>query len=149
MQKGGGPGQGLFQFEAGPKQGGATAMQRLRNFLMFAEDGPKMSQDMLPDFTKFDRQKGVEAASLTPEQQKIMFLGNILEDPRTNATFLGVTPDNLVNYYRDIHNAGKIDRSASFLESLEAYKKQQADKKIEEMIDGTITSPADEAFITN
>jgi hypothetical protein len=74
---------------------------------------------------------------------------DIIEDPRTNATFLGVTPDNLVNYYRDIHNAGKIDRSASFLESLEAYKKQQADKKIEEMIDGTITSPADEAFITN
>tara|TARA_Y100001937_G_C7003274_1_gene277479 strand:+ start:93 stop:683 length:591 start_codon:yes stop_codon:yes gene_type:complete len=144
-----GKGAGLYQFEKGPKQGGATAMQRLRNIMLEGRFGPKLTEEELPEFMNYDRSIGVDASLLDKEEQDMMFLANILEDPRSNATFLGVTPDNLVNYYRDIHNAGTVDRSASFLESLKDFKKQQADKKIEEIIDGTISSPADEAFITN
>lgn len=137
MQIGGGPGQGLFQFEAGPNQGGATAMQRLRNFLMFAEEGPKLSQDMLPAFTNFDRKKGVEAAMLTPEQQKMMLLADYRE--KLGASLKGVTPETLPEFYQDYHYAGDENRIPAFKESMDAYFNQKT-------VDGVIDSPEDAAF---
>lgn len=138
MQVGGGPGQGLFQFEAGPGEGGATAMQRLRNFLMKAEEGPKLSQDMLPAFTNFDRQKGVEAASLTPEQQKMMLLADYRM--KENASLKGVTPENLAQFYQKYHYAGDMNRIPAFEESMKEFFRQKT-------VDNTIDSPADSAFL--
>ena len=114
LQGGGhGKGRGLFQFETGEAQGGATAMNRLRNYLGKGA----------PDWTKYDSSMGVDASQLTPEQQKMLFLGNLRMG---RGSLAGITPENLgESYWAPHHWAGADkDRPArlrSFDESMAAY----------------------------
>ncbi len=113
-QYGGGPGRGLFQFEAGEAQGGATAMNRLQRY--FGENAP--------DWTQYDSSEGVDAAKLSPEQQKMLFMANLRYHPEASLT--GVTPENLgESFWAPYHWAGdaadKPARLRSFDESMGAY----------------------------
>ena len=65
-QYGGGPGRGLYQFEVGEDQGAATAAQRLITQLGYT-----------PEFLEGFAESGYDASTLTPEQQQVLFLGNI------------------------------------------------------------------------
>ena len=99
----GGPGRGLYQFEVGEGQGASTAAQRLITQLGFE-----------PEFLQGFAESGYDASKLTPEQQQILFLGNILQMPnkpngedRVLANFAGVdTDEELADYWAQYHHAG-------------------------------------------
>ena len=112
VQAGGGPGRGLFQFETGQGQGGATAMNRLHRW--YKEQGMDV-----PEWAKFDASQGVDASQLTPEQQKMMFMANVRYHP--TASLEGVTGDNLSDFWQNYHYAGDIDKRGAFDESMAAY----------------------------
>ena len=114
-----GVGRGLFQFETGRDQGGATAMKRLRGYLRDAIPVGK-----LPEWTEFDPITGVDASQLTPEQQKMMFMANVRYHPA--ASLAGVTPENVgEKYWAPFHWAGQVEEKAArlraFEESMAAY----------------------------
>ena len=111
-QYGGGPGRGLFQFETGEGQGGATAMNRLRRYF-------KENQMDAPEWTNFDPREGVDASALTPEQQKMMFLANVRYHP--TASLEGVTGDNLSEFWQKHHYAGPEDKRGLFDDAMAAY----------------------------
>ena len=98
-----GPGRGLFQFEVGEGQGASTAAQRLITQLGFE-----------PEFLQGFAESGYDASTLTPEQQQVLFLGNILQMPdkdagegRVGASFAGVdTDEELADYWAQYHQAG-------------------------------------------
>ena len=98
-----GPGRGLYQFEVGEGQGASTAAQRLITQLGFE-----------PEFLQRFAESGYDASKLTPEQQQILFLGNILQMPnkpngedRVLANFAGVdTDEELADYWAQYHHAG-------------------------------------------
>ena len=112
VQSGGGPGRGLFQFESGEGQGGATAMNRLKRY--FAEN-----QMDAPEWTNYDASQGVDASQLTPEQQKMMFMANVRYHP--TASLEGVTGDNLSEFWQKNHYAGGEDKRGIFNDSMAAY----------------------------
>ena len=112
VQTGGGPGRGLFQFETGQGQGGATAMNRLQRW--YKEQGMDV-----PEWAKFDASQGVDASQLTPEQQKMMFMANVRYHP--TASLKGVTGDNLSDFWQNYHYAGNIDKRGAFDDSMAAY----------------------------
>jgi len=115
VQGGGeGVGRGLFQFETGRDQGGATAMKRLRGVLR-----DMIPQGKLPAWTEFDPMFGVDASKLTRKQQEMMFMANTLRHPE--ASFKGVTPENVGDWWQKYHYAGPEDKRALFDESMAAY----------------------------
>ena len=123
-QYSGGPGRGLYQFEVGEGQGGATAGNRLINFL-------KKEGSDIPDW--LGSQVGasglidsLDASKLSPEQQKMLFLGNYRMHP--DASLKGVNEGNLGDFWAKYHWAGDKKGSAlyrkklnSFLDSQNAY----------------------------
>ena len=115
VQGGGeGVGRGLFQFETGRDQGGATAMKRLRTHLRdLIPEGP------LPAWTDFDPMHGVDASKLSRQQQEMMFMANTLRHPE--ASFKGVTPENVGDYWQKYHYAGPEDKTGAFGDSMSAY----------------------------
>ena len=98
-----GPGRGLYQFEVGEGQGAHTAATRLIRQL-----------GETPDFLKGFAESNYDVSSFTPEQQQMMFLGNILQMPnkaegegRVGASFAGVDTDKeLADYWAQYHHAG-------------------------------------------
>ena len=98
-----GPGRGLFQFEIGQGQGANTAIQRLINQLGYS-----------PDFVKGLGERDYDVSGLTPEQQKSLFLANLLQmkhkpdaKGRVKANFAGVdTDEELADYWAQYHQAG-------------------------------------------
>tara|TARA_R100001198_G_C5145105_1_gene157132 strand:+ start:131 stop:745 length:615 start_codon:yes stop_codon:yes gene_type:complete len=109
-QYGGGPGRGLFQFELGENQGGMTAMRRLRG--MFKEGN-------IPEWTNYDPREGLDASTLNEEQQKMLFLANVMGHP--TASLKGVNPDNLSEFWQNYHYAGTEDKRGLFNETMNAY----------------------------
>ena len=120
-QLSGGPGRGLFQFEVGEGQGGATAGNRLINFL-------KKEGSDIPDW--LGSQVGasglidsLDASKLSPEQQKMLFLGNYRMHP--DASLKGVNEGNLGDFWAKYHWAGpeyqKEERIASFEKCMKDY----------------------------
>ena len=116
-QYGGGTGRGLFQFETGAGQGGATAMTRLRNYL-------QRRGQSIPEWANFDESQGVDASKLSPEQQRMLFMANLREHKHANLR--GVTPSTLgTEYWAPYHWAGpghqRDERLRSWDESMAAY----------------------------
>ena len=107
-----GVGRGLFQFETGQDQGGATAMNRLQRYY-------EQNQMEVPSWTQYDSSKGVDASQLTPEQQKMMFLANTTLGK--GRSFEGVDSDNLANWWNEFHYAGPENKMGLFNESMNAY----------------------------
>ena len=98
-----GKGKGLFQFESGENQGAHTAITRLITELGFE-----------PEFLKGIADSNYDVSNLTPEQQQMIFLGNLMQMPhkgdaegRVPANFAGVdTNEELANYWAQYHQAG-------------------------------------------
>ena len=117
LQKGGGPGRGLFQFKQGEDASGMTAMRRLRRY--FRDSGQEP-----PSWTDFNPRKGVDASKLSKEQQKMLFLANVRYHP--TASLSGITSENLgEEFWAPSHWAGAAEdkdaRLRSFDESMGAY----------------------------
>ena len=110
IQAGGGPGRGLFQFETGAEQGGATAMNRLKTFL--AEEGMDV-----PDWAQVG-EEGVDASQLTPIQQKMMFLANTRYHP--SASFRLEDIEDTSDWWSKYHWAGADEDKAARIASFES-----------------------------
>jgi hypothetical protein len=125
IQKGGGPGRGLFQFEKGEDQGAETAITRLINQLGYK-----------PNFLEGIEEKDYDISGLLPEQQQILFLGNLLQKPEKGAGFYDINKDDLysnkelANLWATHHQAGTKpgtkeydDIVNKFLEDIAYYNK--------------------------
>ena len=96
-----GPGRGLFQFEVGEGQGANTAINRLII----------QNKGISPSFLEDLAESNYDVSTLTPEQQQIIFLGNLLQMPNVEgkvpASFAGVdTNEELAEYWAQHHHAG-------------------------------------------
>jgi hypothetical protein len=116
VQTGGGPGRGLFQFEKGAEQGGATAMNRLKRYF-------KDNDMNVPDWAQVG-EEGVDASQLTPSQQKMMFLANTRYHP--SASFRAEDIKDTSDWWSKYHWAGaeedKDTRIASFESDMNYYQ---------------------------
>ena len=116
-QSGIGPGRGLFQFEVGEGEGANTAFNRLISQLgKMNEKEPEFVKEMqnlqnmnLNAFSK----SGYDVSVLSPEEQQILFLGNLLQMPSKNeegyrkASFADIdTDEELAEYWAQYHHAG-------------------------------------------
>ena len=116
-QSGLGPGRGLFQFEVGEGEGANTAFNRLISQLgKMNEEEPEFVKEMqnlqnmnLNAFSK----SGYDVSVLSPEEQQILFLGNLLQMPSKNeegyrkASFADIdTDEELAEYWAQYHHAG-------------------------------------------
>ena len=118
-QYGGGPGRGVYQFERGAAQGGATAGNRLANQLeVYGMDVPKW----LKSFNKSG--KG-DVSGLSRDKQDMLFLGNMLQHPQANMGEVISGDVGLADFWQQYHQAGGEDvkdaRIAAFAESMGGY----------------------------
>jgi len=122
-----GPGRGLFQFEEGENQGANTAINRLISEIGYT-----------PTFLKGIAEGGYDISSLSPEQQQMIFLGNLLQMPQKEgegylpSSFEGIdTDEELAEYWAQHHQAGTKpgtdeyeDMLTKFLSDMSYYKPQ-------------------------
>lgn len=112
-----GVGKGLFMFEGGSQQGGATALNRVQQYYQ------NVLKQEPPAWSTFFADEGVDATQLSPEEQKMMFMANIRMNPDANATLIGVTPDTLPEFWNKYHYAGEDPQQIEdFKGSMQAYK---------------------------
>ena len=97
-----GPGRGLFQFEVGKGKGAHTAINRLISQLGRA-----------PAFLEGMKESNYDVSTLSPEQQQILFLVNLLQKPSLEddisvlPSFKGVdTDEELAHLWAQHHHAG-------------------------------------------
>lgn len=120
-----GPGRGLFQFEVGEGQGANTAINRLISEIGYT-----------PSFLEGFGEGGYDVSTLSPEQQQMIFLGNLLQMPNKEgegyipSSFKGIdTNEELADYWAQHHHAGTkpgtdeySDMVTKFLEDIAYYK---------------------------
>ena len=106
-----GPGRGLFQFEVGENEGAHTAINRLVKELEKQELG-------VPDFLSGLESSNYDVSKLSPEQQQLIFLGNILQMPNREEEGYGlarfqdkdedkkISNQELAEYWAQYHQAG-------------------------------------------
>ena len=108
-----GPGRGLFQFETGLNQGGHTAANRLKYELGYSPEWLNITDE------------GVDASSMSPEQQRMLFLANYLQKPGKSSGMSGITEDNLSDWWLENHWArdekDKEARRKSFEGNMNVY----------------------------
>lgn len=121
-QTSGGPGRGLFQFEEGDAQGGATAANRLITTLGDTPDW------LAPFVDSSGTVKSINAAKLTPEQQKMLFLGNYRQHPE--ASLKGVNDSNIHDFWGKYHWAGAPQGSEAYNEKIQSFNDSQNYKNI-------------------
>lgn len=119
-QIGGGPGRGLFQFEEGDRRGGKTAANRLITYLT-------RNKKEIPawlEATKYSN--SINAADLTPRQQKMLYLGNMREHPKANFSKVWDGSESEEDFWAKYHWAGdkkdEFKRRKSFKHSSESFK---------------------------
>jgi len=99
VQKGGGPGRGIFQFENLPGGGGWTALVRTINALKKAEiQIPEWIKKLYIDGVK---KKVVDFSKLNHLQQRYLWLGNYLEKPGADLSTLKITNEDTAETYLD------------------------------------------------
>lgn len=115
----GGVGRGLFQFEAGEKAGGITAVNRTyREY----KDNNLTPPEFLEEAYK---EKSLDASKLTAEQQKILFIGNYLQHPKANLKDWREGKVTTPQFWGQFHHAGgKSTDYDAFNESQKAYDKK-------------------------
>ena len=118
-QTSGGPGAGLFQFERGHKMGGETALNYLNQW--FDKEG----MDRPEWASGWEGQSGFDAAKLTPQQQKMLFMANTRMSAGGN-----FRPENIKNttdWWLDNHwkgpDAQRDARKSSFDRDLDVYNR--------------------------
>jgi len=117
-----GPGRGLFMFESGEGMGGITAVNR--TYKEYKDAGMEV-----PEFLeKAYSLKSIDLSKYTPEQQKIIFLGNYLQHPKANFSEVMNGNQTYDDFWFNYHQAGgedvKDDRLSSFRESEKERKKK-------------------------
>lgn len=116
QQLGGGPGRGLFQFETGSNAGGITAARRTKAYL---EDKGEQIPAWLDNAMKKD---SLDASTLSPEQQQMLFLGNMRMHPRANFSDVWEGNTTVRDFWADYHWAGdKRDRPKRLKSFDESY----------------------------
>ena len=120
-----GRGKGLFQFESnveGGGQGGAqTAITRLTNLL-------ESQGAVVPDWISELSENEYDVSGLSPEQQQIIFLGNLLEkknvEGRVPSSFKDVkTLEDVAKYWAQHHQAGTTPDSTEEEKMMNRFKK--------------------------
>ena len=116
-----GVGRGMFQFEKGKDQGAHTAIKRLTNLL-------ESQGAVVPDWISGLSENEYDVSELSPEQQQILFLGNLLQKPtksgRTPASFAGIdTDEELAKYWAQHHQAGTTPGSKGEEEMISKFLK--------------------------
>ena len=118
-----GPGRGLFMFEIGDDMGGITAVNR--TYKEYKDAGLEV-----PEFLeKAYAQKSVDLSQYSPEQQKIIFLGNYLQHPKANFSKVMKGEESYEDFWFNYHQAGGDDvreaRVSAFQESEKARTKKK------------------------
>jgi hypothetical protein len=121
-QTSGGPGRGLFQFEVGKEQGGATAGNRLLNY--YSDIAQAEAPDWLTALVgSTGKIEDLDASKLSPEQQKMLFIGNYRMHP--DASLKGVNEGNLGKFWADYHWAGEKEGSDLYKKKLQSFLNSQ------------------------
>lgn len=118
-----GVGRGLFMFEAGEGAGGITAVNR--TYKEYKDAGLA-----IPDFlSEAYKQKSIDLSNLSPEQQKIIFLGNYLQHPKANFSKVMNGEESYEDFWFNYHQAGgdevRDKRISSFRESEKSRKENK------------------------
>ena len=121
MQHSGGPGRGLFQFEVGEEQGGATAGNRLMNYLN--SQGSEIPDWLGSLVGPGGTIKSLDASRLSDEQQRMLFLGNYRMHPK--ASLKGIDDSNLGDFWADYHWAGDDKGSELYNKKLASFEDSQ------------------------
>ena len=116
-----GPGRGLFQFEVGEKQGAHTAINRLISQL-------NKQKLQIPEFLSELDSSDYDISVLSPEQQQMLFLGNLMQMPHkkgkgySKASFEGVdTDEELAEYWAQYHQAGTKPGTTEYENMLDKF----------------------------
>tara|TARA_R110000822_G_scaffold73853_18_gene177658 strand:- start:4029 stop:6500 length:2472 start_codon:yes stop_codon:yes gene_type:complete len=122
-QKGGGPGRGKYQFEAGKHAGGITAAKRTKNYY-------KDSGERVPEWIdSISKQDDLDATTLTDEQQDVLFLGNIRKHPKADLKNLWEGKQDVPEFWANYHWSGKSKdrpkRLRNFKEDFKSYNTKQ------------------------
>jgi hypothetical protein len=130
-QYGGGPGRGVYQFERGAGQGGATAGNRLATQLG--------SYDMkVPKWLEsFNKSGKGDVSGLTRKQQDMLFVGNMMQHPQANMGKVESGEMDLADFWQKYHQAGgegvRDARMASFEKSMGKYPGMQQGGQVEQL----------------
>jgi hypothetical protein len=124
QQYSGGPGRGLFQFEVGEGAGGATAGNRLMKYL--GGGAPDWLTSMVGPSGRIE---DLDASQLTPEQQKMLFLGNYRQHPE--ASLKGVDDSNIGDFWGKYHWAGDSEGSDLYNKKLSSFGTSQTAYNVE------------------
>lgn len=124
-QVGGGPGSGAFMFEKGEGAGGATAAKRAVNYYN------KIGKEIPTWLNSAASSNNVDASTLKPEQQKILFLTNYMEHPKADLgkVISGEVP--IVDFWGQYHQTqNDPHKKDNFNKDYELYKKMYSDNDI-------------------
>ena len=118
-----GPGRGLFMFEKGEKKGGNTAVNRT---VKYFKDNELSLPKWLRDLSMGSKEsKSVDVSSLSADQQKMLFLGNHREHPKSNFSNIWTGKQTIDDFWLKNHWSGDADESAIKLDS---FNKSMAHK---------------------
>jgi len=99
-QVGGGPGRGKYQFEVGKNKGGITAARRLKDYYT-------RNNNPIPKWLEKSTQgESLDATTLTPEQQDILYLGNMREHPRADLANVMSGKETVPDFWANYHWSG-------------------------------------------
>tara|TARA_R100000654_G_scaffold22651_2_gene44887 strand:- start:7792 stop:8469 length:678 start_codon:yes stop_codon:yes gene_type:complete len=100
-----GAGRGLFMFEKGEKKGGNTAVNRTVNY--FKEKNLPLP-NWLRDLSLGSKEsKSVDVKDLSPDQQKMLFLGFHRMHPKANFSKVWSGEESITDFWFKYHWAGK------------------------------------------
>lgn len=100
-----GPGRGLFMFEIGEKKGGNSAVNRTVNY--FKEKNLPLPKWLYDLSMGSKESKSVDVKGLSPDQQKILFLGNHRMHPVADFSKLWSGEQSIENFWLENHWSGK------------------------------------------
>ena len=115
-----GVGRGLFMFEAGDGAGGITAVNRTHN--LYKRAGLEEPEWLKEAY----KGKSLDASTLTPEQQKVLFIGNYMEHPKADLGKFSSGDVSAREFWGSYHHAGGATTNYdSFDESYKAWEKSK------------------------
>lgn len=99
-QVGGGPGRGKYQFEIGKNKGGITAARRLKDYYT-------RNNNPIPKWLdKSIQGESLDVTTLTPEQQDVLYLGNMREHPRADLANVMSGKETVPDFWANYHWSG-------------------------------------------
>lgn len=135
-QIGGGPGRGKYQFEIGNNAGASTAAKRTYQYY-------KAKGLPIPSWLeKISTSKNLDASTLSPFQQDILFLGNMRMHPKADLSEVISGNRSVEDFWADYHWAGpkhqRNERLNSFRTSMERFSKADGGPKQNTTMDNNL-----------